>query len=842
MSTPSRRTRLFALSATLLLTVIGTLPATAQTMEEAGAAYERGDYDAALRGYRRAAEHGNAEAQFSLGFMYYRGEGVPEDDTEAARWLGRSAEKGHARAQYILGIMYEYGKGVPQNDAEAARWYHRAAKWYRRRAAEQDAEAQYTLSLMYEYGRGVPQDTAEAVDWIILAAEEGHAEAQSDLGRRYRKGEGVPQDYAEAVKWLRRAAAQGDAAASSKLGFMYSLGEGVPQDNTEAVRWFRRAVEQCEQGGFCPSGALGMLDLMAGQGDADAQFNLGAMYLDGKGVPRDTAEAAKWTRRAAEQGHADAQFYLGLMSTDGLGVPRDSVEALRWFRRAAEQGHADAQFKLGFRYARGQGVPQDYAETVKWWRRAAEQGHADAQFYLGLMYADGEGVPQDYTEAVKWYRRAAEQGEVEAQFKLGLMYRYGEGVPQDYAEAAKWYRRAAEQGHAGAQNNLGLMYENGEDVVQNLVQAHKWYNLAVSRASSSEQELREKAVRNRDRAAARLAPAELAKAQRLAREWRPRWRPRKSTVQPPARERDLPESTAPTPETAASGAGDTGSRIANLQRALHRLGYDPGPVDGILGARTKSAIQAFQADAGLPVTGQLSERLESAVLAAIVAAGQAPAPKPAPPPRALERTLTGSGFRASARGHVLTNAHVVRGCTEVRIPPAGVVEVVAREDSSDLALLQVQAGKDHAVARFRQGRGIRQGASVLVAGYPLRGLVASGGNVSTGAVSALAGPGDDRRLIQITAPVQPGNSGGPVLDATGNVVGVVVATLDAIRIARSTGDIPQNVNFAVSAGTARAFLDGEDVPYETAPSDDAMEPVEVAAAAKKFTVLVECWK
>jgi S1-C subfamily serine protease len=129
----------------------------------------------------------------------------------------------------------------------------------------------------------------------------------------------------------------------------------------------------------------------------------------------------------------------------------------------------------------------------------------------------------------------------------------------------------------------------------------------------------------------------------------------------------------------------------------------------------------------------------------------------------------------------------------------------------------------------------------VVVGYPLRGLLASEANVSTGAVSALAGPGDDRRLIQITAPVQPGNSGGPVLDAAGNVVGVVVAKLDAIKIARSTGDIPQNVNFAVSAGTARAFLDAEGAPYETAPSDNTMEPVEVAAAARKFTVLVECW-
>ena len=185
---------------------------------------------------------------------------------------------------------------------------------------------------------------------------------------------------------------------------------------------------------------------------------------------------------------------------------------------------------------------------------------------------------------------------------------------------------------------------------------------------------------------------------------------------------------------------------------------------------------------------------------------------------------------------------MVQGCTEVRIPPASVVEVTAGDEPSDLALLQAPAGTARAVATFRQGRGIRPAASVVVVGYPLRGLLASEANVSTGAVSALAGPGDDRRLIQITAPVQPGNSGGPVLDAAGNVVGVVVAKLDAIRVARSTGDIPQNVNFAVSAGTARAFLDGEGVPYETAPSNDAMEPVEVAAAARKFTVLVECWK
>ena len=206
----------------------------------------------------------------------------------------------------------------------------------------------------------------------------------------------------------------------------------------------------------------------------------------------------------------------------------------------------------------------------------------------------------------------------------------------------------------------------------------------------------------------------------------------------------------------------------------------------------------------------------------------------------LERVSTGSGFRVSAEGHILTNAHVVRGCAEARIPPATRVAVAARDDGGDLALLEGPAGERFAA--FRQGRGVRPGAAVIVAGYPLRGVLASAAIVGAGNVAALAGPGDDRRMIQITAPVQPGNSGGPVLDSAGNVVGVVTAKLDALKIARATGDIPQNVNFAVSAGAARAFLDSEGVAYATAPSDEARAPDEVAAAATAFTVLVECWK
>ena len=133
-------------------------------------------------------------------------------------------------------------------------------------------------------------------------------------------------------------------------------------------------------------------------------------------------------------------------------------------------------------------------------------------------------------------------------------------------------------------------------------------------------------------------------------------------------------------------------------------------------------------------------------------------------------------------------------------------------------------------------------------------LLASEASVTTGTVSALAGIGNDMRLLQVTVPVQPGNSGGPLLDLHGRVVGVVVGKLDALQVASVTGDIPQNVNFAIKAGVARSFLQASGVVYgsdeiargdgggsEPAPSRE-LSPATVGAQAKAFTVLLECWK
>ena len=159
----------------------------------------------------KQAEQGDADAQCSLGKMYYDGQGVPQDYAEALKWSRKAAEQGNADAQNRLGVMYDNGRGVPQRYAEAVMWFLKAAE-------QGHANAQCNLGLMYQYGRGVAQDYAEAVKWYRKAAEQGYARAQCNLGFMYERGLGVAQDYAEAAKWYRKAAEQGDAGAQDNLG------------------------------------------------------------------------------------------------------------------------------------------------------------------------------------------------------------------------------------------------------------------------------------------------------------------------------------------------------------------------------------------------------------------------------------------------------------------------------------------------------------------------------------------------------------------------------------------------------------------------------------------------
>ncbi len=172
-----------------------------RTFEDAGAAYDRGDFETAYRLIKPLAEQGHAKAQFNLGVMYQRGEGVPQDSAEALAW-------------------------------------------YRKAAGQDLPDAHYNLGVIYHNGDIVPRDYAEALKRFRKAADLGHAGAQYNLGSMYHKGEGVPRDYSETVKWYRKAAEQGVADAQYLLGAMYGTGRGIQQDNVLSYMWLTIAASR----------------------------------------------------------------------------------------------------------------------------------------------------------------------------------------------------------------------------------------------------------------------------------------------------------------------------------------------------------------------------------------------------------------------------------------------------------------------------------------------------------------------------------------------------------------------------------------------------------------------
>ena len=215
---------------------------------------------------------------------------------------------------------------------------------------------------------------------------------------------------------------------------------------------------------------------------------------------------------------------------------------------------------------------------------------------------------------------------------------------------------------------------------------------------------------------------------------------------------------------------------------------------------------------------------------------------PNPEPQTHNARLVGTGFFISEKGHLLTNAHVVKGCAVVSVfhgadtPRTG--RIIARDGTNDLAIIATDLTPD-AVADLRVA--VRLGEQVAAFGFPLSGLLSSGGNFTLGNITALTGLRDDSRMLQISAPVQPGNSGGPLLDEAGRVIGVVVGKLNAIKVAMVTDDLPQNINFAIKASVAQSFAESQGIPIHAASSTaPTIPPADLADRARAFTGRVEC--
>lgn len=245
-------------------------------------AYNRGDFAAALKEWQPIAEAGDSNAQYNLGMLYARGQGVPQDYAKAAEWYRKAADGGVAAAEYNLGVMYANGQGVERNQQEASKWF-------------------------------------------MKAAEQGVTAAQTNLGRIYDEGEGASRSPAEAEKWYRQAAAQGVADAAFNLGVMYDLGQGVPRNYEEALKWYRQAADA---------------------GYAAALTNIGILYYNGQGVKRDLAECYAWLARAQKMGDPRAGDVLSWTQQNMTPADIKKGQAMvdQWQPLAKEQAQlADAR-------------------------------------------------------------------------------------------------------------------------------------------------------------------------------------------------------------------------------------------------------------------------------------------------------------------------------------------------------------------------------------------------------------------------------------------------------------------------------------------------------------------
>ncbi len=441
---------------------------------------------------------------------------------------------------------------------------------------------------------------------------------------------------------------------------------------------------------------------------------------------------------------------------------------------------------------------RDYATALKEWEPLAEQGHTSAQYNLGRMYEKGEGVPQNYKQAVNWYLKAAKQGNTKVWSPLSTFYALGLGVNQDDSKAIFWQRKAVDK-MKSAYSHLPGAAERG---------------LAIS----------------------------------FLLLW-------SSEVHSDDNIKTLPLQTIFLKESVRwfKLSADLGNVISQGRMAeKYKYGGQGFPQDYVLSYMWANIVASTgYKEIGFTDVGYFIDELKKVMTPYQISRAQElsrnweqkesgkTSTTNKTPKQKEHYSSSGTGFRVDKKGMLITNYHVVKGCSDVKVNGNKVV-VKSTDSRNDLALLQ--GSPSSLIPYFRAGRSVRLGDDIIIAGYPLQSVLGSGLNVTTGTVASLSGLGNNTSRMQITAPINSGNSGGPVFDNSGRIVGVVVSKINTTKAREILGEDIQGANFAIKGSVVRSFLDMNDVDYEVSSSNKNMSTADIAENAKEYTALIKCWK
>lgn len=473
------------LLAALALIVVVT-PASGQDFAAGLDAYDRGDFESALREWHPLAERGDARAQFNLGALHFNGQGVAYDPVEAAKWYRAAADQGYGPAQANLAFLYESGQGLLQNYIEAYKWATLAARHgsetrerrenlAAKMTADQIAEAQRAAAAWRPVAAAAAPQPAPAGSPPPVTEPPPAARDSSDpvvvtAPRQLAQEPGGPK-VVSAPEPQADANARSDVVPPTRdqvretqrllndIGFAAGPADGIAGRQTrKAVRDF-----QSENGlpvtGNITDDLIAQLTERLAAARPPGQDQIATRPPEARPAgPNPAAAAASQPSEAGDcdrlAGHPDDQLL-----PDGVaGVAFDDIDtdrAIAACEAALAENPGNPRYQV--QLARSLHKAERLEEAVVYYQQAGLQGHALAQKSLGFAYAAGLGVTQNYAKAAEWHHLAAEQGDSDAQHNLGFLYADGRGVPRDLIQAHMWYNIAAAHGSPGAAEKRELL-------------------------------------------------------------------------------------------------------------------------------------------------------------------------------------------------------------------------------------------------------------------------------------------------------------------------------------------------------------------------------------------------
>ena len=706
-----------------------------------------------------------------------------------------------ANVQYKLGVMYDTGQGVEQDFTKAIEHFEQSIKY------KEKPYSLWRLGKIYLLGKGVTKDYDKAKEYFERAEAVGDANSQFELGHIHEYGKGIPISLPRAIHYYEKSAEQGDADAQYKLDLLtgkvdkkdwhadfetaldFTYGYTVDVDFDKAIEYYQKAADK---------------------GSAVSLYNIG-FIVNLTSKTKQSKLEFEYYKKSAELGNIYAQTVLSNYYAIGIGVNVDDEKSFYWDMQAALNGNLSSIKSVADGYYSGVGTSKNYDEAINWYQKAIDMGDDESVYDIAAMYEDGEGFEEDTDKAIELYTQAADMGYAKAQNTLSEYYLKGIHVKRDYQKSYDLALKAAEQGFSGAQNKLGFFYQTGKNVVEvDMEKALSYYEKAAEQGSVKAQynlgilylngigikkdkskafalfkksaDLGHPDAQHQVGAFYDFAIGDVQKDVKEAIKWYKK-----------AAAKDFKKS-----EMSLGGVYYYGDKDANIQKNY------------------KKAADYYYTAAKNKTDDSAKNKVT------------------------LKRTSSGSGFFVTPN-HIITNNHVTAGCDKLEVKNKGYkssAKLLDTDSTTDLSIL-VTGKPNNNFLYLRNRKPVVTGEQSLVLGYPFSSTLGSELKVTSGNIAALTGFKNNIAELQLTSPVQPGNSGGPLLDDNGNVIGVIVSRLE--KSSAITGSrVAQNVNFAIKSNMAKIFMDLNMVDYQVRKSNGVKEISQIVTEAKEATVQVIC--